>query len=280
MPTLTVRKTLPFIVIEVSQMNPTHVLCALFFAISSGCESKPERMTAQPKQQQDEGSALGRAVPGESDSTSFRPFTCGSRAPGMTSDDKRRSEERHRGKALKVAKAVDFLSVRWVMGEATESIGEVGEACARANDQAACRAKLQTEVERHELTRTTCSEAPGAVCAQMVYALTTERDEVRVWRSAPEFQELIGSIRSPEAAWLLAQAELKASPYLCDLPDFAAQRATNEGYLLRERRYTKRCAPQELKEFIYRVTPAGVVTLVSQTVLASDPVVCENSAGH
>ena len=87
-------------------------------------------------------------------------------------------------------------------------------------------------------------------------------------RAAEDFGQLLTPVKSAEAAWLLSQVKLGASPYLCGSEEFAAQRAVDAGFELRERRFTKRCGSMEKTEFVYRVTSSGDAEVVSQKVHA------------
>ncbi len=242
--------------------GPAKRLLIAMAMIPSGCDQAPSASIKEaPSNSTNPAAQAAKPTP-----SPFAAFPCP--AGGAQLDAKQR------GAALHIAQAVDYASVRWMAADTAESLGEVGEPCAGAKDRPACQQKLAEAIKSTELGKKKCTEQQ--ICEELVYAVVTTKDDVRMLRAGEDFQQLLAPIKSVEAAWLLAQVKLGASPYLCNSEDFAAQRAIEGGYELRERRYTKRCDPQEKTEFVYRVMSSGAAEVLSRRVVESTPVGCEN----
>jgi hypothetical protein len=247
-----------------------HNVCAIGLLLHCAC-GEPPAPVAPAKAP---APALPAPRPEPTEPPAFAALPC---PPPGADDALERTEPVFRAAALKPAFEADYLSVRRQVPSAPrQTLAQRGNPCVGAVDAAECTRGLERLEQRFVATAAKCERLD---CAGAVYVLTTRAGEPRLWSKAEELPTLLGAIDTPAEAWLVAQMALGALPYLCGDAEFSAQRATPAGFELRERRYTQRCRPAELAEFVYRIASDGSAQQLSRTVVHSDPTACMSDEG-
>jgi len=99
------------------------------------------------------------------------------------------------------------------------------------------------------------------------YAILVRHGRPELLTTPAELSELLGSIDTPDEAWLMAMFSAKAVWPVCDQPEISAYRRQSATFELRERRFTNRC-PRTSSETIYRVGVDGSVTASKPSVVS------------
>jgi hypothetical protein len=197
-------------------------------------------------------------------SEGFEAFSC----PPSTEEP---STSLHLVERLKLRTSAPYVSVRRVTVDSIRIlVSEKGSPCGDATDRDDCQKRLEM---LHRAQMPLSCDAPP--CPGEFYATTADGDSIRLWRKPQEMTDLLGSIDTPEEAWLLAQATTSIGPYACGDSEFSAFRIRKDGAIeLRQKTMTRACDPLQYSEARYIVAKSGRISSAGSPITSSDPATC------
>lgn len=189
----------------------------------------------------------------------FEPFRC--HLAGVNPEEREALEPRARAEALRLPADLDYVLIgRYRSRTNHYVIAARGEPCRNARDQAACKAN----VEGLEAASQTAPE---------VFAITTRGDDVELHKGEA-LLSFLGTIDSPERAWLALMVREDADIYECDDADRSGHRRSVSGFELAMQSTKSNCRPFERVRALYLVAADGTVTLQKETVVEHDAERC------
>jgi hypothetical protein len=200
----------------------------------------------------------------------FDAFTCPS--TGASEAEIAESQRRARGAALSLAAPVDHVRfVQHYPGAETDMFATRGAGCEESSEPQACEAKLAALEAEAQASTPECSERD---CPPFVYAISLDRDQLTLHRSPDALLALLGTIDSPEEAWIMLMIHNGAPAHGCGDTESSGYRSVPSGFELMRRAYTSSCEPVERVETVDHVDRSGQIKRVGQTVLEHEPEEC------
>lgn len=157
--------------------------------------------------------------------------------------------------AFHPAVRLDYISVREVGPDSVKKVlEETGAPCAVAHLPSACLAKLE------ELERNAAQMVPKRGHTSMVYVVTVQGDQPRLWRTENELKTLLGPIDTLAEAWFWLFLKKRVEPY-CGIQLPGCEARVGDEFELRARK-EYRCGVYVFTDSVYRVSASGAIRLM------------------
>jgi hypothetical protein len=167
-------------------------------------------------------------------------------------------------RSLPMPEDVEYVQLRQLLSGFNTVLLTKGTPC-NGPEREECLAAV-TNFENYS-TKETEFPCHDVSCPMQTYAIVGRRGRPELLTTPSDLRKLLGTIDTPDEAWLIAMFSAKAVWPVCDQPEASAYRRRSSTFELRERRYTNRC-PLTLSETIYHVGRDGSVTSSKPSVVS------------